>query len=180
MKKEGLNVHIFIALILLAFAIYTKSYKLWKKHLDTIWYVSSMVLLYHFLTPTKKLWLYSNTIFTNILFTELIYIFITIPCAILIFLNCIKNKKDFRGKTIFFLSIITISELWEFIFVKLKFIYHLNGWNLIHSLFFYIIMYLCIYLHEDKPLVVYMLSIVAIYILMSFFKIPFLYLNNNF
>jgi hypothetical protein len=175
--EGGLKVHIWFALILVACTIYTKSYKLWKKHLDTLWYVSSMVLLYHFLTPTKKLWVYSNTIFTNILATELIYIFITMPCAILIFLNSIKNKKNFRGKAITFLNMITISELWECVYVKFKFIYHLNGWNLIYSVFFYIIMYLCIWLHEEKPLIVYLLSLIVIFILMTFFKIPFLDIN---
>ncbi len=172
--------HIAFALILVAFVIYTKSYQLWKKHLDTLWYVCSMILLYHFLTPTKKLWLYSNTIFTNLLATELIYIFITMPCAILIFLKAIKNKKTFRNKAICFLNTIGISITWECLFVKLNFIYHLNGWNLIYSTLFYIIMYLCIYIHETKPLFVYLFSIITIFILMIFFRIPFLNININF
>jgi hypothetical protein len=138
-----------------------------------------MVLLYHFLTPTKKLWVYSNTIFTNLLATELFYIFVTMPCAILIFLKVMKNKKGFKNKAICFSITIGISTLWEWIFVKLNFIYHLNGWNLIYSFLFYILMYLCIYLHERKPLIVYFLSIIVIFTLMIYFGIPFLNINSN-
>ncbi|WP_420178664.1 CBO0543 family protein [Ornithinibacillus scapharcae] len=129
------------------------------------------VITYHF-----PLWRYQETIFaTNILinhsFVSIMIMLIAYPVTILIYLG--KFPDGTPKKILWIILWVFIYWIIEFINLHyLNLIRHENGWSMYWSLAFNIVMFTILYIHQNKPILAWILSGFWAAIIIMTFNIP--------
>lgn len=161
--------HITITIWALLAALRWGDWKHLYEYHTTMLYMSTMNLLYFFLTFQYPLWEVQAHLIPSYTIVSLLYTFIVFPCTVILFLSNYPTtsiKKWIHiGKWIaIYIGIEWIGGLFGLI------IYH-HGWNLSWSLIFLCIMFPMLRLHHRRPYTAYLVSIFIIISLMLIFNV---------
>ncbi|MFC7063119.1 CBO0543 family protein [Halobacillus seohaensis] len=140
------------------------------KYHATMIYLSTMDLLYFYLTIDYPLWRLQPDLGMSDGLIQILYTFIIFPCTVIIFLsrypNVFSKQCLYIGKWI----VIYIGvEGIGWIFGRIN---YAHGWNLGASFLFLFLMFPMLRLHYKKPIVAYVVSIIVITSLLFLFGIP--------
>ncbi|MFC0523825.1 CBO0543 family protein [Pontibacillus salicampi] len=158
-------VWILFALIFLDKAIIQQTYQ-------TVQYFIIFNLVYNFLYYNHTLWEYQaiTTPVLNHTFIELSFTFIILPIAVVVYL---KYFPVSRGHQIWYLGWwVVFFTFIEFLFYRMNMFVYDNGWGVLDSLWFNVLMFFMIRLHFLKPMVAFLMSIIITIVLIQFFPIP--------
>ncbi|KGP70833.1 hypothetical protein [Pontibacillus yanchengensis] len=161
--------HVLFSFFLLLTTIKWGNWKKLTHHLDTLWYVSSMSLLYLIIVDDYHLWTYESIWLTSKELT-LIHSFIVLPSITFLYISHMPRKMLHRS--FYTLAWALGSFLFSWMFYKLERLSFHNNYELWMDLPFYVIMYIFISLHRTRPFLIYGLSILIIIFFILFFKVP--------
>ena len=160
--------YLVIALAILPIlAYFLVDWKRWSDFYPTIQFYIICNLLYNFIFFNHTLWAYKpRTPWLNHTFIDLAFGLIFIPIILMIYLKHIP--KMFKNVLFYILAWVMVFTVTEYFFQKAGlFIYH-NGWGIINSAIFNVIMFSVLGLHFKRPLYAIVLSIPIIAILLFF------------
>lgn len=145
----------------------------WKhlgKYHKTILYVAAVALLYEYITKDYMLWDFRSNMLPHVTYIDLLYIVISQPCAVLVYLSNYPKKPTTQVWHI--LKWILIFVTVEWVLQHFGRIVYAHGWNLWWSVAFDCIMFPMIRLHFAKPQWAYPLSVVIIAFFLWNFHVP--------
>lgn len=146
-------------------------WKNWRHYYSTILFFINGDLVYYVMTYNHPLWeLIASPVF-NVTFTVLIIAFIAWPASVLLYLSLYPKSNEFL-KILYvlkFVAFFTITELIIFQFDQIK---YSNGWNILWSLGFNLLMFPLLKIHHEKPPLAWILALVLGSSVLYFFKIP--------
>jgi hypothetical protein len=162
--------------LFLVAAIKWGDWKHWNKYYSTILFFIVGDLLKNFLMYNHYVWSYQETIFAenllrNHTIISLMIMFVVYPSTALIYLARFPDGVIKRVGWV---------ALWVFLysgveFVNLhylKLIKHHNGWSMMWSIIFNIVMFSTLWVHFKKPLIAWGLSILWVIFLLIWFNVP--------
>ncbi|QKY68802.1 CBO0543 family protein [Lentibacillus sp. CBA3610] len=166
--------HILI-IILVLIAVWRKSdWSRFHQFHATMIYMGTMNLLYIYFTTDYPLWTLHSNIGLPEPILNLLYTFIVFPCTVIMFLSRFPggwlHQVYYAGKWVL------VYFVFEWIGYHAGAIDYNNGWSLIWSFQFLIVMFPMLRLHYVRPFLTYGLSVIIIAILLSIFEVP--WLNN--
>lgn len=166
-----MSVNLIIAILFFTAVLIFKDYKNWKQYYDTILFINVGELTYEFLFSNKLLWcIKSPNMSVKIL--VLIWLFITYPCTVLMFLSHYPKQKSFLRKIVYMFTWIILYIIMEYIlYINKEIVYH-NGWNFLLSCIFNLFLFPVLLLHHFKPLLSIILCSLLAIIVMFIFKVP--------
>ncbi|KGX91829.1 CBO0543 family protein [Pontibacillus marinus] len=139
---------------------------------STVQYFMIYNLVYNFLYYNHTLWEYQaiTTPILNHTFIELTFTFIILPVGIMLYLKYFPKSKIHQAFYICYW--VLFYTFIEFLFYSMGMFRYDNGWGILQTLWFNVLMFSMIRLHYLKPFLTFMLSIVITIILIQFFPIP--------
>jgi hypothetical protein len=143
----------------------------WKKYYPTILYMIIANFLYNILTYHYPIWKYQKSIFQNHTLTDIFNSFIVFPATLLLYLPNFPQKGIMK-KVRYILIWILIYIAAEWILSRLGFFSYYNGWNIMWSAFFNIIMFTMLRVHYKNPLLAWPLSLFIVIFLIWYFDVP--------
>jgi hypothetical protein len=163
--------HVTIALLTIVASFKLGDWKNWKKYHASMFFITSGGLLYEYIVKENTLWKFHPDFLYGHQMVVIVYAVITMPVSILIFFTHFPEKWLHRLIYIFLWSGIYIFVEW-ILLISGRISYQ-NGWQFWYSFLFDIMMFSVIVIHQYYPFRAYILSIIIIVFLISFFNIPF-------
>jgi hypothetical protein len=163
---------VFIVLVLLFIFICYKwgDWKNWQSYYSTILFFIACDYIETFVSAAKPLWHYTATIFPGAV-THMIISLVIYPCTVLIFFSFYHNFSQLN-KFLYLILWVGIYSLLEYIGLKFNFIVYFNGWNFIYSVFFDLIMFFILVVHQKSPPISWLLSLTMGITITWWFKLP--------
>ncbi len=164
---------IFVVCVWIIFGIIFIDWKSWKEYYPTILYYCVVNALYDFLYYNHSLWEFRaiTTDYLNHTIISIVFYFIVIPISIFIFLQRFPTRT--LNKVIYILAWAFFYWIIEFFYVTKGMFIYKNGWNIWHSLWFDVLMFLMIRLHYKKTRLALIITFFTIIIFVIMFPIPF-------
>ncbi|MET3698654.1 hypothetical protein SAMN05877753_104111 [Bacillus oleivorans] len=168
--------HLIFNFLFLLAAIKWGDWKNWRDYYPTILFFWVGDLLKSYLLYNHWLWTYQETIFAeNILrnhtIISLMIMFIVYPSTLLIYLGHFPQAKLRQaGWVLFWVMLYSSIEYMNLHYLHL--IRHFNGWNIIWSIIFNMIMFTILRVHYKKPIWAWGLSVIWIIFLLNVFDVP--------
>lgn len=162
--------HIVVALIAISVCYKWGDMKNWKLYYPTILFFIIGDLSYNVITYNNPLWLYYSPLLKHT-FSDLLIDITVYPSTVLVFVPNFPKGTYKRGLYISYY--VLIYTFFEFVSLRLGYIIHFNGWNIMSSIIFNYVMFIMIILHHKKPLIAWSLVLVAPHILLYLYKIPY-------
>jgi len=174
--------HILLSILAVFLAWKWGDWRNWKVYYPTILFFIIGDLTYVLVTTNKTLWQYESRLLNGD-FVELLIAVIIFPCtAFLFFALYRKVDKISKHKLIvyiaFFLFCAFVYTSVECLSCALGFFSYHNGWSIYLSFGFNCIMFPLLLLHYKNPLWAWLTSIFLAYLMIYFFKLPFLILKK--
>src|SRR5699024_8914471 len=164
--------HILIIILIIVLTWRRADWTRFEKFHATMVYIASMNLLYFFFTQDYPLWMFQSNIGIPEHVLDLLHTFIVLPCTVIIYLS---NFPDaFIHKIIHIAKWVLIYLVCEWVGHHLGLIEYHNGWSFGWSILFLLVMFPMLKLHENRPYIVYGLSVVVIAFLLYLFKVPWI------
>jgi hypothetical protein len=142
----------------------------WDKYHNSMLFIALGNLLYNFTTAGYFLWRLDADFLSNHTLTEMVYTFVIFPGTALLYLcnypTQTKKQIVHTGKWIL------IYILWELFFVLTGRIEYQYGWNIGWSFAFLFVMFPFLKLHQEHPLLTYVLSGVVAATVIWLFDVP--------
>lgn len=143
----------------------------WKEYYSTILYFMISDKIFDVLTQPKVLWYYGEFLghypFFDVTVAVLLY-----PATVILFFTFYPKVASKIKQGAYFL-------LWVFVYSFLEYVASItggfaynNGWNLLYSVFFNVVMFPLLYLHYKKPMLVWPISAVLAFLFLYLLKIP--------
>ncbi|WHY03078.1 CBO0543 family protein [Neobacillus sp. DY30] len=148
----------------------------WSKYHSTILFFWFGDLLYNFLCKDYLMWEYKETMFgqnilPNHLTISLLIMFVAYPATVLIFLGNLPDKT--MKKVLWLLFWVALFSLVEYINLRyLDLIEHHHQWTMAWSVFFNLIVFFILLLHNKHPIAALIISIPIILFFVMFFDVP--------
>lgn len=147
-------------------------WKNWKKYHSTMLFIAMADLLYNFLYHDHMLWRYNQvTLGMSHTITELFCALIILPATGLILLTNYPNTV--KGQFLRIIKFIGIYIFFELVYQWYGIIVYSYGWSIWWSLLWDCMMIPMWALHNKKPLLAYVASIVAVIIMLILFPTSF-------
>jgi uncharacterized membrane protein HdeD (DUF308 family) len=136
-----------------------------------MFFIAAGGLLYEYIIQEYTLWKFHPDLLYGHKMTVIVYALITMPVSILIFLSHFPEKWLHRLYYILLWSgiYIVVEGILDF-FGRIS--YH-HGWKFWYSFTFDIALFSIIALHQFKPVIAYLFSVLVIIFLILYFKVPF-------
>ncbi|MDB5054732.1 MAG: hypothetical protein JWM44_2782 [Bacilli bacterium] len=163
--------HLAIALFIIYAAWRLSDWRNWRKYHATMLYITSGGLLYEYLTEDYNLWIFHPDFLYNQTITIIVYAVMTMPLSVLIFLSKYPSN-GWKKQLIYILKWVLIYAFVELALQLFGRISYKHGWNFWYSVLFDVMMFPMLRLHYLKPLWAYLISIIIIIILISWFHVP--------
>lgn len=159
-----LAIAVAVHLILAYFLI---DWKRWRDFYPTIQFYIISNLLYNFIFFNHTLWAYKpRSPWLNHTFIDLTFSLILMPIILMIYLKHIP--KVFKNALFYILAWVISFTIVEFFFQRGGLFIYKNGWGIINSAIFNVIMFSILGVHYKRPLFGILLSIPIIAILLYF------------
>ena len=164
---------VFVLCVWIVFGIVFVDWKSWKEYYPTILYYCTMNFLYEFLYYNHTLFAFRavTTSLLNHTIIQLAFIFFIMPVADLIYLQ--RYPRNWKNAVIYIFVWSTFFWAIEFLFFQKGMFVYDNGWNIWHSYWFDILMFVMLRIHFKRPVLALALSAVAVAAMVLCFPIPF-------
>lgn len=171
--KGDLMYLIFVVIAWIIIGYFVVDWKDWRKFYPTVLYYWASNLLYDYLYYNHSLWVFKAVTTDSLNHTIILlsFLFIIIPVAILAYLQ--HFPQNAVNKAIYIFIWTTFFWIVEFLFYKMDMFVYGNGWNIWHSAWFDLLMFIMFRLHYKKPLTAIGLSAISVIAFTMFFPIPF-------
>lgn len=145
-------------------------WKNWAKYYPTVLFMGMGNLIYHLAFQKKVLWCFNPGGIAPII-SELFVIFTIFFCTVIIFLTHFPKKllKQIKYIILWVIIYLIIESLMLYIGMQ----FNNNGWNIWWSLLHNFYMFPLLAIHHKRPLLAWLLAIVALLIMMRVFDLPF-------
>ncbi|WP_066051715.1 CBO0543 family protein [Robertmurraya korlensis] len=163
--------HISIAILTILAGFWWGKGSNWRDYHTSMLFISTGGLLYEYIVQENTLWKFHPDIIYGHEMVVIVYAVITMPISIFLFLSHFPEKWLTRIIYIVGWSVIYILVEWVLYFFER--ISYQNEWTILFSFFFDLVMFSVIALHHYKPLPAYLISLIIIVFLISYFDIPF-------
>ncbi len=160
--------HITVMIISLLICYTWGDWKHWNKYYSTIQFFIIGDLIYNVLFHNTTLWKYVCPSLNHTLINILIMITV-FPSTILVFIP--HYPKDRFNQVIYISFWVSLYIVVEYISYILGYFQYDNGWSIVWSGIFCIIMFLLLYLHYRKPLLAWFLAIITLIIFIIIFEV---------
>jgi len=159
---------LFVVVVYILFAIYFVDWKNWRSYYPTIQYFIICNLLYNFIFYQHTLWKYRavTVYWLNHTLIDITFTFIIVPTVIMIYLRYYPAGKKQLAYIAIWAAYFTSIE-WLF-YKKGLFLYE-NGWNILWSSIFNIILFIFVSIHYKRPLLALLASGPIVIILLFLF-----------
>ncbi|WML49360.1 CBO0543 family protein [Neobacillus sp. PS3-34] len=161
----------YLLLVILVYIFFAKifvDWKKWKEYYPTIQYFIISNMLYNFIFYQHTLWAYKAVTvkWLNHTLIELVFSFFIIPVVIMIYLRYLPKGK----KILVYIGIwVAYFSFLEFLFVKKGIFIYENGWGIIWSTLFNIILFGMVTIHYKRPMAALILSVPVMAVLLFIF-----------
>lgn len=145
----------------------------WEKYYPTLLFAALSNSLYELICYQHQLWQMEPNGLKVSMIPILLLVLIGMPISSWIYLSNYPRNSKLRRQAVYIILFTGLFVLLEFLSVKWGSITYHNGWNLLWSAFFDIIMFVMLRIHYRKPLFGLMMSIPYTGILMIIFDIGF-------
>lgn len=163
--------HLFVNVLIILITWKWADYRSWQKYQATMLFLPLTSLVYSLLSYSSGifLWDVKPDLFNHAI-SDLLYVIILLPCTVLLFLS--NYPAEPFKKVIYYLKYIFIYSAVEiFLYAVGRFGYS-DGWTILHSIFFYFLMFPAIIIHYKKPILAYIVFIFLTVFGVWFFKLP--------
>ncbi|ANX13655.1 hypothetical protein ABE41_016720 [Fictibacillus arsenicus] len=168
--------HILLLIIFILAGWKWGDWKNWRKYYPTILFFIIGDLLYNYLLYDYTMWRFHTSfdkfILPNHTLISIAVTFISFPVKVLIYLGHYPENKSKFIQFIYIFAWILFFTLFEFGALNLGILSHHNGWNLIATFFFYIVIFVMLRLHQDRQLLTWVISFGLIIFLCIYFDVP--------
>lgn len=168
--ERGLPMHIAIALMSIFSAWKWGDWRHWQRYQPTMLYMLSAEMIYEFLTKDYSLWTFRPDILLNGTLVVLVYAVVSMPLTVLVFLS--RYPQKWSKRILYYGKWVAIYMGVEVILSVTHRISYQHKWSLWWSFVFDVVMFPMLQLHTKKPLLAYVLSVMAISGYMIFLKVP--------
>jgi hypothetical protein len=161
--------YLFINIFYLIAGLIWGDWRNWKQYYPTILFFIIGDLLYNFLLYKKSMWIFHDLILPNHTMITLLAMTISYTATVLIYLG--KFPEGWMKRFFWFLLWSGVYLAAEYFNYKMGFITYHHHWNFGWSVFFTIIIFLILPIHQKKPLLAWLLSIIIIISLLNIFDV---------
>ncbi|WP_264806834.1 CBO0543 family protein [Cytobacillus sp. NCCP-133] len=149
----------------------------WKKYYSTILFFIIGDLIYSYLLYNYPMWQFhpsfDKAILPNHTLISLAVEFISFPVKVLIYLGNFPEHKNKVKQLYYILTWVIFFTVFEFTSINIwGGLSHHNGWNMLYTFFFYIVIFVMLRLHQNRPLLAWAFSFVIITFLLFSFDVP--------
>lgn len=145
----------------------------WEHYYPTLLFAALSNVIYELVCYKYQLWQMEPNGLPAAMIPILLLCLIGMPVSTWVFLSNYPHNGMFHSKVYYISFFTAIFILLEFVAVKCGSITYHNGWNLLWSLFFDIIMFIMLRLHFRHPLAGLSLSVLYTGLLMIIFDVSF-------
>ncbi len=165
-----LDFQIIMAIIFIIAAWRWGDWRNWKLYYPTILFFIVGNFSYTLLTYNYPLWQFESPLLktTGSNFITILFAF---SATILLFLPYYPKGKV--KQIVYILIWVFIYTIIERVSLLLGFFSHHHGWSIWWSLLFNLFMFPLLWLHYNKPLLAWLISIIVAIIIIVYFKVPF-------
>lgn len=143
----------------------------WRQYYSTMLYSSLANALYILLCYQYPLWQLEPHGLANQTLTDLLFILVCMPLSTFVYLSKYPAGRSYMRQILYLALFVGIFVIKEVLFIRFKAISYYNGWNLLWSIGFDLVMFLMLYLHFRRPLLALAVSIPIILSLMGMFHV---------
>ncbi|MFT9495398.1 CBO0543 family protein [Anaerosolibacter sp.] len=163
---------LFVVFVWLIFGLLFVDWKNWKPYYPTILYYCTLNLLYDFLYFNHTLFAFQaiTTKYLNHTIIELAFLFIIMPIVILIFLQ--RYPEQSRSRVIYICIWSLFFWIIEYLFAEKNMFIYDNAWNVWHSAWFDVLMFIMFRLHYKRPALTIGLSVIVVILFIFIFPVP--------
>ncbi|WP_449536320.1 CBO0543 family protein [Ferdinandcohnia sp. Marseille-Q9671] len=161
--------YILVNIIYLLAAFKWGDWRNWKFYYPTILFFIIGDLLYNFLLYRKSMWLFHDVILPNHTIITILAMVVSYSATVLIYLG--RFPEEWNKRFFWFLLWGGLYLSIEYINSKLGFITYHNGWNMWWSVLFTGIIFIILPIHQKRPPLAWLLSILIIVSLLSIFDV---------
>lgn len=141
----------------------------WKEYYSTILYLFIGSIVCGILLYQQPLWSF-NKLTEDYPILEIFIAGVLYPSTVILYLsNLPQSGKKMLLHILLWGGMYTVVELCAYLIGD--FLYF-NGWNIVYTLVFNLLMFPLITLHHKKPLYVWPISVILAFIIIWYFKIP--------
>jgi hypothetical protein len=161
-RKEEINMHFTIGLLLIAASLIWAKWKEWQNYYPTMMYIVASNLLYKYFALSKfHLWEFSSQdfFFKSHIGIFLWHIFIINTLFTFIYLSNFPEGQ-LRKKCFYILKWVALFIAVEVALLKFNQVSYYHGWNLGWTALFDLTMFIMLRLHYKKPIWAIILSII--------------------
>lgn len=163
---------IFLSILIWLLAAYKwADWKNWRHYYSTILFFIAGDLVSCFLTYNHPLWELIALPFFNVTFTVLIIAFIAWPASALLYLSLYPKSNNLL-KILHILKFAALFTITELIIFQSNEIKYSNGWNILWSLGFNLLIFPLLKIHHEEPPVAWILAFILGSSVLYFFKVP--------
>ncbi|RIW32704.1 hypothetical protein D3H55_12540 [Bacillus salacetis] len=158
-----------VVIVYILFAVIFVDWTRWKDYYPTVQYYLICNLTYNFLFYNHTLWKYKAVTvgWLNHTLIELTFSFFILPVVIMIYLRFLPLAK--KKLLVYVIIWIAYFTFLEYLFFKRGLFVYENGWNVVWSLIFNIIMFVMLRLHFKNKLLALIISVPLITVLLLIF-----------
>ena len=162
--------HVAITILTIIASFKWGNWKNWRDYHASMFFIATGGLLYEYIVKERSMWKFHPDFLFGHEMTVIVYALITMPVSILLFFSHFPERLFHR--LIYIL-------VWSGMYISVEWILHVfgrisyqNGWQFWYSFLFDLVMFSVIALHQYHPFRAYILSIIIIIFLISYFQIP--------
>ncbi|MCY9691537.1 CBO0543 family protein [Paenibacillus alginolyticus] len=145
----------------------------WEQYYPTLLFAALSNGLYELICYQYQLWQMEPNGLPVATIPILLLILIGMPVSTWIYLSNYSRNRKLLSQAYYIIFFTGIFVLLEFVAVKCGSITYHNGWNLLWSSFFDMIMFIMLRIHYRKPLLGLLMSVPYTGLLMIIFKVGF-------
>ena len=170
--------HLFVGPIFILLSIRWGKWKNWKEYYSTIQFFIIGDLLYNFLLARYPMWefhpfKYEKSILPNHTLISLFSMLTFYPSTVVLYLSNYPEQRSIMIKIIYILSFSFIYIFIEFFDLNIfKSIHYYHSWNFCWSIVFDIGMFSMLILHQKKPGIALLISLIIAISLFFVFNVP--------
>lgn len=168
--KILMDYQIIVTLVILILAIRWGKWKNWHRYYPTMLFFSLSNFVCGFVTYNYPLWEFESPLLKTTL-SELLIALVFFPCTVMLYLSHFPSYFSKQVRWILFW--ITIYTSVEIVSYYLGFFSYHHGWNIWLSLLFNCFIFPLLYLHYKKPVFALVITILAAFMFIYYFKVPF-------
>jgi len=161
-----------IALIWALVTLKWGRWKDWKTYYPTIIFFIAGDFIHEYIAVAKPLWMFAPDPLFSGVSEHLISSLVISPCTVILLFTFYPKFKSWTIKILYLALWALIYASGEYLALKLGYFHYENGWSLAYSILMDCLIFPLLIIHQRKPQIAWMISLIAGIIIVFWFKIP--------